>query len=259
MHVSNSVRDSRTDHHLNLGDVIIKFERPCQDGEAQTSNLELTCGDEKNSNFEPPDVHSLEVKELTGKGKVEYVSRHIGRVDELSDRVCLAMAHWAKNSGARTTEPFFTMRRLSPKTKKVTVCFINSSHVNFVIKDAAAALSLGTTHYSSHSARSGFVTKHSWAEKQSDKVRGQGAGASGKEVAQMGGWKNDKAKGAMRMHYDRTTSVYLPIAPQFELSRENVVSMLSLVEQDALPRLTPEELQEFRSFRRTVWGTESVK
>jgi hypothetical protein len=169
------------------------------------------------------------------------------------------MAHWAKNSGARTAEPFFTMRRLSPKTKKETVCFINSSHVNFVIKDAAAALSLGTTHYSSHSARSGFVTKHSWAEKQSDKVRGQGAGASGKEVAQMGGWKNDAAKGAMKMHYDRTTSAYLPIDPQFELSKGDVIRMLSLVEQEALPRLTSDELQELRSFRRTVWGTESVK
>ena len=144
MHVSNSVRDSRTDHHLKLGDVIIKFERPCQDGEAQTSNLELTCGDEKNSNFEPPNVHSLEVRELIGTVKVEYKRRHIGRVDELSDCVCLALAYWAKSSGARTNEPFFTMRRISQKTNKVTVCFTNSSHVKFVITYTAVALALGS-------------------------------------------------------------------------------------------------------------------
>ena len=118
------------------------------------------------------------------------------------------------------------MRRLSKKTNKVTVCFINSSHVDFVIKYAAVALALGTSHYSSHSARSGFVP-HSWAEKQVENTRGQGACASDKEAAQeMGGWKNDPAKGAMRMLYDRTTSTYLPIDPQFELSREDVVSML---------------------------------
>ena len=151
------------------------------------------------------------------------------------------------------------MRRRSPITEKVTVCYINNSHVNFVIKDAAAALALGTSHYSSHSARSGFVTKHSWAEKQAEKSRGEGAGASGSEVAQMGGWKNGSAKGAMRMHYDRTKSMYRPIDPQYDLTRADVVGMLSLVEQDLLPRLTEEEAYALRSFRRTVWGTESVK
>ena len=75
----------------------------------------------------------------------------------------------------------------------------------------------------------------------------------------MGGWKNDSMKGVMRMHYDRTTSVYRPISPDYELSREDVVGMLSLVEQDKLPRLTLEEQQELRAFRRTVWGTASVK
>ena len=126
----------------------------------------------------------------------------------MSDCVCLALAYCAKSSGARTNEPFFTMRRLSQKTNKVTVCFIKNSHVNFVIKYTAVALALGTSHYSSHSARSGFVP-HSWAEKQVEKTRGQGAGASDKEAAQeMGGWTNDAAKGAMRMLYDLTTSAY---------------------------------------------------
>jgi hypothetical protein len=138
------------------------------------------------------------------------------------------------------------------------VCHINNAHVNFVIKDAAAALAFGTSHYSSHSARSGFVTKHSWAEKQAGKGAGQGAGTSSSELAQMGGWKNGSASGAMRMHYDRTTSVYRPIDTQLELTKEDVVSMLSLVEQDKLPRLTEDEAQTLRSFRRVVWGTETV-
>ena len=257
--ISNSVRRSLTDHHLNTEDVIIRFERAIRDGAGGPRTWVLTCGDEWDPTFEPSDVHSVEVREQTGKGKVEYKSRHISRVDELSDHVCLAVAYWAKNSGAQTGEPFFTMRRRSMNTNKVTVCCINISHVNFVIKDAADALALGRSHYSSHSARSGFVTKHSWAEKQAEKVRGQGAGASGSELAQMGGWKNDSMKGVMRMHYDRTTSVYRPISPDYELSREDVVGMLSLVEQDKLPRLTLEEQQELRAFRRTVWGTASVK
>ena len=149
------------------------------------------------------------------------------------------------------------MHRVSPITNKATVCHINNTHVNYVIKDASAALSLGTLHYSSHSARSGFVTKHSWAEKQSVTKTGRGAGAGGSELAQMGGWKNGAAKGAMRMHYDRTISVYRPIEKKFELSREDVVSMLSLIEQQKLPQLTKEEAATLKSFRRSVWGTES--
>ena len=251
--ISNSVRRSLTDHHLNAEDVIIKFERTAQDGVGRPRTWVLTCGDEWDSTFEPSDVHSIEVREQTGKGKVEYKSRHISRVDELSDRVCLAVAYWAKNSGTQTGEPFFTMRRRSTNTNRVTVCYINISHVNLVIKDAADALALGRSHYSSHSARSGF------AEKQAEKVRRQGVGASGSELAQMGGWKNDSVKGAMRMHYDRTTSVYHPIRSDYELSKEDVVGMLSLVEQDKLPRLTTEEQQKLRTFRRTVLGTVSVK
>jgi hypothetical protein len=73
----------------------------------------------------------------------------------------------------------------------------------------------------------------------------------------MGGWKNGAEKGAMRMHYDRTVSVYRPIDKEFELSREDVVSMLSLVEQQKLPQLTKEEAATLKSFRRSVWGTES--
>ena len=61
----------------------------------------------------------------------------------------------------------------------------------------------------------------------------------------------------MRMHYDRTVSVYRPIDKEFELSREDVVSMLSLVEQQKLPQLTKEEAATLKSFRRSVWGTES--
>jgi hypothetical protein len=73
----------------------------------------------------------------------------------------------------------------------------------------------------------------------------------------MGGWKNDTEKGAMRMHYDRTVSVYRPIDSKYELSRGDVVSMLSLVEQQKLPQLTDEEAAILKSFRRSVWGTES--
>jgi len=256
--VSNSVKCSHTDHHLDTEDVIIRFVRPIGRGGLGSGTWVLTCGDEWDPTFEPADVESIEVREHTGKGKKEYKGRHVGRVDSLSDRVCLAVAYWARNSGAKTGEPFFTMRRLSPVTNKFTVCHINNAHVNFVIKDAAAALAFGASHYSSHSARSGFVTKHSWADKQAKKVAGQGAGASGSELAQMGGWKNSSANGAMRMHYDRTTSVYSPIDPQLELTKGDVVSMLSLVEQGKLPRLTEEEAQTLRSFRRVVWGTESV-
>ena len=161
-------------------------------------------------------------------------------------------------SGAQRGEPFFTMHRQSPITNKVTVCRINSTHVNLVIKDAANALSLGVDHYSSHSARSGFVTKHSWAVKQAVTKTGGGAGAGDGELAQMGGWKNGSSKGAMRMHYDRTISVYRPIDLQYELTRADVVSMLSLVEQQKLPQLTPEESRVLKSFRRTVWGTVTV-
>ena len=60
------------------------------------------------------------------------------------------------------------------------------------------------------------------------------------------------------MHYDRTISVYRPIDSRYELTRADVVSMLSLVEQQKLPQLTQEESQELKAFRRKVWGTESV-
>jgi hypothetical protein len=66
------------------------------------------------------------------------------------------------------------------------------------------------------------------------------------------------ARNSGAKNYDRTTSVYRPIDPQFELTKDDVVSMLSLVEQDKLPRLTEEEARTLRSFRRVVWGTESV-
>jgi hypothetical protein len=255
--VSNSVQCRLTDHHLNSEDVILKFERPNEMGGGPLVTWVLTGGEEWNPTFLPSQVVSLEIREYTGKGRTESRSRHINRVDELSNRVCLIVAHWAKNSGALTGEPFFTMHRVSPITNKSTVCHINNTHINFVIKDASAALSLGTLHYSSHSARSGFVTKHSWAEKQSDTRTGRGAGAGGNELAQMGGWKNGAEKGAMRMHYDRTVSVYRPIDSKYELSREDVVSMLSLVEQQKLPQLTEEEAATLKSFKRSVWGTES--
>jgi len=41
--ISNSVRCSLTDHHLNSEDVVIKFERPSQEG---GGSWVLTCGDE---------------------------------------------------------------------------------------------------------------------------------------------------------------------------------------------------------------------
>ena len=256
--VSNSVQCSLTDHHLNSEDVIIKFERSSELGNGQVTTWVLTCGETWDNSFHPQDVQSLEIREHTGKGKVELKSRHIPRVDLLSNRVCLVVAYWAMKSGAQKGEPFFTMHRQSPVTNKFTVCRINNTHVNHVIKDASNALSLGVEHYSSHSARSGFVTKHSWAMKQSEVMAGAGAGAGGGELAQMGGWKNGSSKGAMRMHYDRTVSVYRPIDLRYELTRADVVSMLSLVEQQKLPHLTPEESQVLKSFRRTVWGTETV-
>ena len=61
----------------------------------------------------------------------------------------------------------------------------------------------------------------------------------------------------MRMYYDRTVSMYRPINSKYELSREDLVSMLSLVEQQKLPHLTKEEAATLKSFRRSVWGTES--
>ena len=256
--VSNSVQCSLTDHHLNSEDVIIKFERPSELGHGQVKTWVLTCGETWDTTFHPRDVQSLEIREHTGKGKVELKSRHIHRVDPLSNRVCLVVAYWAMKAGAQKGEPFFTMHRQSPVTNKFTVCRINNTHVNYVIKDASRVLSLGGEHYSSHSARSGFVTKHSWAMKQSEGKTGAGAGAGGGELAQMGGWKNGSSKGAMRMHYDRTVSVYRPIDSRYELTRADVVSMLSLVEQQKLPQLTPEESQVLKSFRRTVWGTETV-
>jgi hypothetical protein len=256
--VSNSVQCGLTDHHLNTEDVIIKFERSPGLGCGQVVTWVLTGGDAWNYAFHPRDVHSLEIREHTGKGKVESKNRHINRVDSLSDRVCVIMAYWAMKSGAQKGEPFFTMHRQSPITSKFTVCRINSTHVNLVIKDASTALSLGPDHYSSHSARSGFVTKHSWAAKQSEAKEGNGAGAGGSELAQMGGWKSGANKGAMRMHYDRTISVYRSIETKYELSRADVVSMLSLVEQQKLPQLNQAECQVLRSFRRTVWGTVSV-
>ena len=256
--VSNSVQCGLTDHHLKTEDVVIKFERPTGLGGGQVITWVLTGGDAWNNAFHPRDVHSLEIREHSGKGKVESKNRHINRVDTLSDRVCVVVAYWAMKSGAQKGEPFFTMHRHSPITSKSTVCRINSTHVNLVIKDASKALSLGSDHYSSHSARSGVVTKHSWAAKQSEAKEGRGAGAGGGELAQMGGWKNGASKGAMRMHYDRTISVYRSIETKYELTRADVVSMLSLVEQQKLPQLSQAECLVLKSFRRTVWGTISV-
>jgi len=65
---------------------------------------------------------------------------------------------------------------------------------------------------------------------------------------------NASRKGAMRVHYDRTTSVYRPINPEFALTREDVVGMLSVYEQSLLPRLTPAELATLGRFQRTNWG-----
>ena len=111
-------------------DVILKFERPNEMGEGAPVTWVMTGGEEWNSTFLPSQVVSLEIREYTGKGRTESRSRHINRVDELSNRVCVIVAYWAKNSGALTGEPFFTMHRVSPITNKATVCHINNTHVN---------------------------------------------------------------------------------------------------------------------------------
>ena len=258
--ISNSVKCRLTDHHFNAEDVVIKFEEPSMIVDHPLISWVLTCGNKWEVGFNYTHVQGIELREQTGKGKVGPMNRFINRVDVQSDRVCLAVAAWAQNSGVQTGEPFFTMRRFSPITKKVHVCYINDAHVNFVIKDASAALGLGTSHYSSHSARSGFVTKHSWAERvaMGTAKAGGGAGASDGELAQMGGWTDSSSKGAMKMHYDRTSSVYRSIALEHALTRADIVSMLSLHEQDQLPKLSSEDLTVLRNFRRVVWGTSST-
>jgi hypothetical protein len=74
----------------------------------------------------------------------------------------------------------------------------------------------------------------------------------------MGGWKNGGSKGTMRMHYDRTMSVYRTIETKYELTRADVVSMLPLEEQQKLPQPSQAECLVLKSFRRTVWGTVSA-
>jgi hypothetical protein len=255
--ISSTVKRQLTDHHLDTEDVVLKFEKLSLEPGGSLLEAVYTCGDIWPEGFLPCHVTGVELRSNTEKGKVTDRNRFIGRVDDQSNKVCLAVALWAKHSGARIGEPFFTMRRISPITKRLHVCYINDTHVNFVVKDAADALGLGRDHYSTHSARSGFVTKHTWAERLAvgKSVPVGFIPTTDADIAQAGGWADPSKKGAMKMHYDRSTSVYRPLDPQYALSREDVIGMLSLVEQGNLPKLSTRELYELRHFRRSVWGT----
>jgi hypothetical protein len=255
--ISSTVKRQLTDHHLDTEDVILKFEKLGLGPDGSLLEAVYTCGDEWPVGFLPFHVIGVELRSNTEKGKVTDRNRFIGRVDDQSNKVCLAVALWAKHSGSRTGEPFFTMRRYSPTTKRIHVCYINDTHVNFVVKDAAAALGLGRDHYSTHSARSGFVTKHTWAERLAvgKSVSVGIIPTTDGDIAQAGGWADPSKKGAMKMHYDRSTSVYRPLDPEYTLTRDDVIGMLSLVEQGNLPKLSIGELYELRHFRRSVWGT----
>ena len=255
--ISSTVKRQLTDHHLDTEDVVLKFEKQSMEPGGSLLEAVYTCGDVWPVGFLPCHVTGVELRSNTEKGKVTDRNRFIGQVDDQSNKVCLAVALWAKHSGARTGEPFFTMRRYSPTTKRIHVCYINDTHVNFVVKDASDALGLGRDHYSTHSARSGFVTKHTWAERLAvgKSVPVGFIPTTDGDIAQAGGWANPSKKGAMKMHYDRSTSVYRPLDPQYALSREDVIGMLSLVEQGNLPKLSSRELYELRHFRRSVWGT----
>ena len=175
-------------------------------------------------------------------------------VDLTSRRACLAVSGWAQFSGGQTGEPFLTMRRYSSLTNSIHRCLITDSHCNMVMKDAAIAQGFTANHFSTHSSRSGMVTQHTWArEAAAASAAGMGAASSDQALATMGGWVDATQRGAMRVHYDRTTSVYRAINPEFALTRKDVVAMLSVHEQSLLPRHTPAELEALGRFQRTVW------
>ena len=200
-------------------------------------------------------VVGFELSGLTEKGKTRMGRKLVRDIDPISKMECLAVAGWAQYSGGLTGEPFLTMRRYSSRTQSVHRCLITDSHCNMVIKDAAIAQGFTANHFSTHSSRSGMVTQHTWArEAAASSLAGNGVASSDQALATMGGWVNATRTGAMRVHYDRTTSVYRPINPQFALTRDDVVSMLSIHEQSLLPRHTAYELAALSRFQRTIWG-----
>mgnify|MGYP000107718097 CR=1 FL=1 len=102
------------------------------------------------------------------------------------------------------------------------------------ISGMAYRLGFELSHFSAKSCRIGLVTGAGWRSG----IEWEDAVAQ--DTARMGGWAEAKKTGAMRRHYDLSTTTYRKIHPDLALKQLDVWDMLPYRERTIQPRPDPE-------------------
>ena len=232
MRPCNIATASKSKHTILSQNVTLLLLR---DGDDPTAAIPIKGGDSWPPGYSVLDGIGVEADFLSQKTGQKLGRKVFPAVDTRSIRLVNGIAYLFKMSGVKGGDPLLTAYRVSPKVRDaVTVSkTVRDSDLSTWISSTAHCLGFQRSHFSSKSCRIGLVTGASW-----------GCGVNwdcptARETARMGGWADAKKSGAMRRHYDLSTSVYRMLHPDLALKRSDVWEMLAYSERCKQPEPSP--------------------
>lgn len=228
----NIVVKAGTDHTIRARDVTLLLSHATSGEERYVRG-----GDEWPGGFTMWDGAGVEADYLSQKTGQKLGRKVIPAVDTRSIRFIKGLCWWLQYSGVKTDDMLLTMYRCSPRRgagTEIRPRLVNEGDVSMAISGMAYRLGFELSHFSAKSCRIGLVTGAGWRSG----IEWEDAVAQ--DTARMGGWAEAKKTGAMRRHYDLSTTTYRKIHPDLALKQLDVWDMLPYRERTIQPRPDPE-------------------